>query len=343
MGKESLAIIPDDYAAVLAEIKERVRAAQYAALKAVNTELISLYWDIGRVIVEQQQGDSWGRSIVEALAKDLQVEYPGMSGFSARNIWYMRTFYLTYPNNQKLQPMAAEIGWTHNTLILDQCKDDLEREFYIRMTRKYGWTRRVLTLQIESNAYARFLTNQTNFDRTLPEEIRKQAKLAVKDEYTFGFLELGEEYNERQFELAVLARVEPFLREMGGMFAFVGSQFRLEVDGDEFFIDLLLFHRRLKCLVALELKIGKFQPEYVGKMQFYLAALDDLVREEGESPAVGIILCKSKNRTVVEYALRESNKPIGVASFQTVSTLPDEWKGKLPAPEQVAMLLEDVD
>lgn len=244
---------------------------------------------------------------------------------------------------KKLKPLVSEINWSHNVIIFQKCKDDLEREFYIRMTRKYGWTKRVLTLQIESNAYTRFLTNQTNFDQTLPEAVRGQAKLAVKDEYTFGFLELGEEYDERQFERAILARMEPFLREMGGMFAFVGSQFRLEVDGDEYFIGLLLFHRRLKCLVALELTIGKFQPEYVGKMQFYLAALDDLVREEGENPAVGIILCKSKNRTVVEYALRESNKPIGVATFQTVSTLPDEWKGKLPAPEQAAMLLEGVE
>ena len=343
MSKDTLAVIPDDYAAVLAEIKERVHTAQYAALKAVNTELISLYWDIGRLIVERQQGDSWGKRIVEALARDLHVEFPGMSGFSSSNLWRMKLFYERYWRNEKLAQLVREIGWGQNIVILQKCQDDLEREFYVRMTRKYGWSRSVLTVQIESNAYARFLTNQTNFDLTLPEEVRGQARLAVKDEYTFGFLELGEEYNERQFELAILARVEPFLREMGGMFAFVGSQFRLEVDGDEYFIDLLLFHRRLRCLVALELKIGKFQPEYVGKMQFYLAALDDLVREEGESPAVGIILCKSKNRTVVEYALRESNKPIGVATFRTVSTLPDEWKGKLPAPEQVAMLLEGVD
>jgi len=343
MSRDTLAVIPDDYTAVLSEIKERVRTAQYASLKAVNKELIALYWDIGKTIYERQQSESWGRSVVESLARDLQIEFPGMNGFSARNIWRMRDFYLIYHENEKLTQLVSEIGWSHNILIFQRCTDALEREFYVRMTRKYGWSRSVLTLQIESNAYARFLTNQTNFDQTLPKAVRGQAKLAVKDEYTFGFLELGEEYNERQFELAILARVEPFLREMGGMFAFVGSQFRLEVDGDEYFIDLLLFHRRLKCLVALELKIGKFQPEYVGKMQFYLAALDDLVREEGESPAVGIILCKSKNRTVVEYALRESNKPIGVATFRTVSTLPDEWKGKLPAPEQVAMLLNGVE
>lgn len=343
MTKQITSIISNDYATVLSAIKERVRAAQYNALKAVNTEMISLYWDIGRMIAERQQNDSWGRSVVESLAKDLQIEFPGMTGLSARNIWYMRTFYLTYRENQKLQPMAAEIGWTHNMVILDRCQDDLEREFYIRMVRKSGWTRRVLIHQIESNAYARFLTNQTNFDHTLPEEIRRQAKLAVKDEYLFGFLEMGEEYSERQLETAILARVEHFLREMGGLFTFAGSQFRLEVEGNEYFIDLLLFHRRLKCLVALELKIGDFQPEYVGKMQFYLAALDDLVRQEGENPSVGIILCKSKKRTVVEYSLRESNKPIGVATYRTVSTLPEEWRGQLPAPEQVAMLLEDVE
>jgi predicted nuclease of restriction endonuclease-like (RecB) superfamily len=333
----------DDYRNLLLEVKQRIRSAQYAALRAVNKELITLYWDIGQLIVTRQQGETWGKSVVEQLAKDLQAEFPGISGFSARNIWRMREFYLTYHANEKLTPLVAEIGWTHNLVIMEKCKNDLEREFYLRMTRKFGWTKNVLIHQIENQTYEKTLLNQTNFEQTLPANIRDQAKLAVKDEYTFDFLELGDEHSERQLEQAILTKVEPFLREMGGMFTFMGSQYRLEIDNEEYFIDLLLYHRRLKCLVAVELKIGKFLPEYVGKMQFYLAALDDKVRLPDENPSVGIILCKSKNKTIVEYALRESNKPIGVASYRIVSTVPQELKEQLPAPEQVAKLLEGVE
>lgn len=336
-------LIPKDYPVLLNDIKQRVRSAQYEALKAVNKELITLYWDIGRMIVDRQKEEAWGKSVVNHLAKDLRAEFPGISGFSAQNLWRMKQFYQSYALNTKLSPMVREIGWTHNIIILMNCKDDLEREFYIRMTRKFGWTKNVLTLQIENKAYERTLLNQTNFDKTVPEEIRNQAKLAVKDEYTFDFLELGEEYDEREFERAIITKVEKFLREMGGVFAFLGSQYRLEVSDEEYFIDLLLYHRALKCLVAIELKIGKFIPEYVGKMQFYLAVLDDKVRMEDEKPSIGIILCKSKNKTIVEYALRESNKPIGVGAYRMVTTLPKELRGQLPAPEQIAKLLGDVE
>lgn len=325
------------------EIKQRIRSAQYEALKAVNREMINLYWDIGQIIVTQQEGASWGKSVVEQLAKDLQAEFPGISGFSARNIWRMRDFYLTYHSKEILPPLVAEIGWTHNIVILEKCKDDLEREFYIKMTRKFGWTKNVLIHQIENQTYEKTLLNQTNFDKTVPAEIRNQLKLAVKDEYTFDFLELADEHSERQLEQAILARVEPFLQEMGGRFTFVGSQYRLEVGDKEFFIDLLLYHRQLKCLVAIELKTGEFLPEYVGKMQFYLAALDDLSRFPDENLSIGIILCKSKDKTIVEYALRESNKPIGIATYKLFSTLPQELKNQLPAPEQVAKLLEGVE
>lgn len=329
----------ENYGELLVAVKQRIRAAQYEALKAVNKELIALYWDIGRLIVSRQQGQSWGKSVVEQLARDLQAEFPGISGFSARNIWRMRDFYLTYHANEKLSPLVAEIAWTHNLVIMEKCKDDLEREFYIRMTRKFGWTKNVLINQIENQSYEKTLLNQTNFDQTVPENIRQQALLAVKDEYTFDFLELASEHSERQLEQAILAKVEPFLQEMGGMFTFIGSQYRLEISDKEYFIDLLLFHRRLKCLVAIDLKIGEFLPEYVGKMQFYLAALDDKVRLEDENPSVGIILCKLKDKTIVEYALRESNKPIGVATYRIVSTLPQELQDKLPTPEQIAKLL----
>lgn len=335
--------ISDDYRNLLVEVKQRIRSAQYEALKAVNRELIALYWDIGQMIVSRQQEAGWGKSVVEQLAKDLQTEFSGISGFSAANLWRMRLFYETYATNEKLAPMVREIGWTHNIVILEKCKDGLEREFYIRMTRKFGWTKNVLIHQIENQTYEKTLLNQTNFDQNVPAEIRNQLKLAVKDEYTFDFLELADEHTERQLEQAILARVEPFLQEMGGRFTFVGSQYRLEIGEQEFFIDLLLYHRQLKCLVAVELKTGEFLPEYVGKMQFYLAALDDLSRLPDENLSIGIILCKSKNKTIVEYALRESNKPIGVATYKVFSTLPQYLKNQLPDPEQVAKLLAEVD
>lgn len=330
-----------DYVALLVEIKERVRSAQYTALKAVNKEMVGLYWDIGRMITEKQRTATWGDAVVEQLARDLRQEFPGIGGFSRRNIFYMREFYLAYRSQEKVQPLVAQIGWSQNLIILTRCSDPLEREFYIRMTRRMGWTKAVLIHQIENQTYEKTLLNQTNFDRTVTPAIRRQAKLAVRDEYTFDFLELGREHSERELERALIARVEDFLRAMGGLFAFVGSQFRLEVDGKEYFIDLLLFHRRLRCLVAVELKVGEFEPEFVGKMQFYLAALDDRVKEPGEKPSIGIILCKEKRRTIVEYALRDARKPIGVATYRIVKRLPAELKNLLPAPEQIARLLED--
>ena len=339
MAKETQTI-PQDYTALLKEVKERVRAAQYAALRAVNKELIGLYWDIGRMIVGQQEGRSWGKAVVERLAADLRREFPGVGGFSVQNLWYMRQFYLAYLGNEKLQPLVGEISWTKHLVILGKCKDPLEREFYIRMTKKFGWTKSVLMNQIANQSYEKTLLGQTNFNKTLTPGLRAQAKLAVKDEYTFDFLELGEEHAERELERALVARVEQFLRAMGGLFAFVGSQFRIEVEGKEYFVDLLLFHRRLRCLVAVELKVGEFQPEFVGKMQFYLTALDRQVREKGEKPSIGIILCKEKNRTIVEYALHTAKKPIGVATYQVFKRLPKELKGQLPSPEEIIKLLE---
>ncbi len=342
-GNNRTKLVPTDYATLLAEVKERIRAAQYEALRAVNKELIALYWDIGRMIVARQQGETWGKAVVEKLAADLRAEFSGISGFSAPNLWRMKQFYEAYAGNEKLSPLVREIGWTHNVIILMNCKDDLQREFYIRMTRKFGWTKNVLVHHIENQTYEKTLLSQTNFEQAVSEEIRKQAKLAVKDEYTFDFLELGDEYHERQLEQALVAKVEAFLLEMGGMFAFIGSQFRLAVSDKEFFVDLLLFHRRLKALVAIDLKIGDFEPSHVGQMQFYLAVLDDKVRLPDENPSIGIILCKAKDRTVVEYALRESNKPIGVAAYRIVTTLPVELREMLPSPEQITRLLAGME
>lgn len=330
-----------DYGNFLKEIKQRIRSAQYDALKAVNKELINLYWDIGKMIVSRQNDEVWGKSIVKKLAVDLQQEFPGMQGFSVQNLWYMRQLYLEYSGNEKLQPLVGEISWAKHLVILGRCKDDLEREFYIQMTRKFGWTKSVLIHQIDNQSYEKTLLGQTNFNKALPEEIKNQAKLAVKDEYTFDFLELSEEHKEMELERALIAKVNRFLVEMGGMFAFMGNQFRLEIDGDEFFIDILLYHRRLKCLVAVELKVGKFLPEHVGKMQFYLAALDDRVREQDENPSIGIILCKNKNRTTVEYALKESKKPIAVAQYRITSDLPKNLRKELPSLEQIRKLFDE--
>lgn len=326
----------------LKDIKQRIRSAQYDALKAVNREMIRLYWDIGRMIVERQKKYGWGKSVVETLAKDLQQDFLGMQGFSVQNLWYMRQFYAEYHCNTNLQPLVGEISWAKHLIIMAKCKDELKREFYTRMTRKFGWTKNVLLNQIENQSYEKTLLNQTSFNKVLPEKIRNQAKLAVKDEYTFDFLELGEEHGEMELERALIAKVNRFLVEMGGAFTFMGNQFRLEIDGIEFFIDILLYHRRLKCLVAIELKVGKFLPEYVGKMQFYLAALDSRVKEKGENSSIGIILCKDKNRTIVEYALRETKKPIAVAKYRITADLPMKLRKELPAPEQIRKLFNEI-
>jgi predicted nuclease of restriction endonuclease-like (RecB) superfamily len=335
--------LPADYPRLLAEIKERIRTAQYAALKTVNKELVGLYWDIGRMIVDRMAAEGWGKSVVETLAVDLQSEFPGVGGFSASNLWRMKAFFEAYESVEKLALLVREIGWSHNLVILHRCKDPLEREFYIRTTRKFGWSKNVLVHQIENQTYEKSLLGQTNFDRTLEPEIRARAKLAVRDEYTFDFLELDEQHRERELEKALIGRVEDFLRAMGGMFAFMGSQFRLEVGGKPFFIDLLLFHRNLRSLVAVDLKIGEFQPEFAGKMQFYLTALDRQVRTPEENPSIGIILCKEKNRTIVEYALHETGKPMGVATYRMVQKLPENLKGSLPSPEEIARLMEELD
>jgi len=254
----------------------------------------------------------------------------------------MRKFYLNYASKPKLAPLVQEIAWAHNIIIMEKCKNELSREFYLRMAKKYGWTKNVLIHQIENQSYEKTLINQTNFNKTLPEKIEKQANLAVKDEYTFDFLDLSDKHSEIELERAILNKINQFLIEMGGVFAFIGNQFRLEIEGEEYFIDLLLYHRRLRCLVAIELKIGKFLPEHVGKMQFYLSALDAKIKEKSEAPSVGIILCKEKKRTIVEYALKDSKKPIAVSSYRITSTLPKELRKELPSPAQIQKLLAEI-
>ena len=243
------------------------------------------------------------------------------------------------PDRPKLQPLVREISWSKNLVIMARCKDDLEREFYLRATARFGWTKAVLQHQIDNKSYERYLLNQTNFDQTLPPAIQAQAALAVKDHYTFDFLDLVDEHSERQLELALVANLRRFLAELGGAFAFIGNQHRLEVGGQEYFVDLLLFHRRLRCLVAIDLKIGAFEPEHKGKMEFYLEALNQQERLEAENPPIGIIICRDKNKTVVEYALRTAARPIGVATYTVVPELPEAYRADLPSPEAIAQRL----
>jgi predicted nuclease of restriction endonuclease-like (RecB) superfamily len=331
------------YQLFLAEIKEKIYQLQLQAMQSVNKALIHLYWEIGKSIVEKQEQYRWGNSVVENLSKDLQNEFPGTEGFSSQNLWRMRKFYKEYQEEEKLALLVREIGWSHNVVIFEKCKDVLEREFYLRMTRKYGWTKNVLVHQIEGGAYTRFLANQTNFDKSLAEKYRPQAKLAVKDSYIFDFIELTEEYKERELELALVNNVRSFLQEMGGDFTFIGNQYKIEVGSTLYYIDLLLYHRRLKSLVAIELKTTEFKPEYAGKMQFYLAVLDDKVKLPEESPSIGIIVCKTKERTVVEYALKTATKPMGVADYSLIHTLPKELKGLLPSPEEIIETLSRIE
>jgi predicted nuclease of restriction endonuclease-like (RecB) superfamily len=331
-----------DYNVFLNEVKEKIYRSQLRSMQAVNKELIELYTEIGRMIVEKQDTLGWGKSVVENLSKDLQNEFPETKGYSVQNLWYMRQFYIEYKEDEKLQPLVGEIGWTHNIILIGKCKDLLEREFYIKMTKKYGWSKSVLIHQIEGKAYECFLVNQTNFDKALEAKYKHQAKLAVKDSYIFDFLELSENYKERELELGLLNNIRKFLEEMGGDFAFIGNQYHLRVGEEDFYIDLLLYHRLLKCFVAIELKAVKFRPEFAGKMQFYLTALDELKKQPSENPSIGIIVCKTKDRTVVEFALKQTNSPMGVANYSIETTLPEDLKKYLPSPEQIIESLNNL-
>ena len=324
----------------ITEIKQKIRQAQYEAMRTVNVQLVSLYWEIGKAIAEKQQ-ESWGKAVVPTLSEELQKEFPGTSGFSVGNLWLMAQFYTEYHDVINLVPLVREISWSKHIAILKGCKDNLERQFYIQATKKFGWTKNVLIHQIESKSYEKYLLNQTNFEQTLPENIKNQAIWSVKDEYSFGFLNFADEHSESQLEVALVNNIRAFLLEMNLQFAFVGNQFRIQIDDKEYFIDLLLYHRQLQCLVAIELKVGEFMPEYKGKMEFYLSILNDKVKQPNENDAIGIIICKEKNRTVVEYSLKTSNMPIGVATYTTTAKLPENYQQFLPDKETIIEKLKN--
>ena len=333
--------IAEGYDEFLRDLKERIRRAQVQAVLAVNRELVLLYWQIGRDILTRQQQQGWGAKVIDRLAADLRDSFPEMKGFSPRNLKYMRAFTKDYPDEQFVQQVVAQIPWGHNVRILDAVKDLAEREWYIRQTIQHGWSRDVLVHQISSGLYHRQGKAITNFDR-IPLPQSELAQELLKDPYTFDFLSLGEDALERDLERALIDHIREFLLELGVGFAFVGSQYHIEVGRQDFYIDLLFYHLRLRCFVVIDLKMSDFQPEFSGKMNFYLSAVDDLVRHPDDQPSIGIILCKSKNQVIAEYALRDMNKPIGVSAYQLQDALPPQMKGSLPTIEELEDVLDAV-
>jgi len=300
---------PDSYAQFLNDLKRRIQAAQVRASLAVNRELVLLYWQMGRDIVERQQRERWGAKVIDRLAVDLKRAFPDMKGFSPRNLKYMRAFAEAWPDENFVQQVVAQMPWGHNVRVLDYVKDPREREWYVRAAIQYGWSRNVLVHQIESGLHRRQGKAVDNFERTLPAPHSDLTREVIKDPYNFDFLTLGEDARERDLECGLLVHLRQFLLELGVGFAFVGSQYRLTVGNEEFFIDLLFYHLKLRAYVVIDLKMGAFEPEFAGKINFYLSAVDDLLRHHDDQPSIGIILCKTRERIVAEYALRDINKP----------------------------------
>lgn len=336
MADEALAkVTPEGYLELLNQLKERIRGAQLRAGLAVNRELVLLYWQLGREILVRQDQRGWGAKVIDRLANDLRRAFPEMKGFSVRNLRYARAFAEAWPDEQIVQQLVAQIPWGHNVRILDYLKDPAEREWYIRQTIQHGWSRDILVHQIEGQLYQRQGQADTNFSLTLPPPQSDLARQVLKDPYNFDFLSLDQAAQERDLEKALVTHIREFLLELGAGFAFVGSQYPLEVDGRDFYIDLLFYHLKLRRYVVIDLKVGDFEPDFVGKMNFYLSAVDDLLCHEDDQSSIGIILCKSKSKTVVEYALRNSNTPIGVAIYNLTAALPDQVKGNLPTIEEL--------
>jgi predicted nuclease of restriction endonuclease-like (RecB) superfamily len=334
----------EGYAQLLTELKARIQAARTRAALAINRELIALYWDIGKMIVERQQRYGWGDAVIDRLSQDLRREFPDNKGFSRPNLYRMRMLYLTYKDSdQFVSQLVRQIPWGHNVVIMDQVKDPKAREYYLHACIENGWSRNILVHQIETEAYARHAVAKktTTFATTLPAPLGEQAEEMLKDPYVFDFITLEETAKEAEVERALLIRLRDFLLELGKGFAFLGSQYRIEVGGEEFFINLLFYHRFLRCLVAIELKRGDFKPEYAGKMHFYLNVLDDLVRLPDENPSIGIILCKGKNKAVAEYALRGMTKPICVTEYKLTRQLPAELQTQLPSVLELEHELQD--
>jgi predicted nuclease of restriction endonuclease-like (RecB) superfamily len=322
--------LPAGYPNFLKDVKSRIRSARLKATLSANQELICLYWGIGRDILARQRLEGWGTSVIDRLSADLSREFPDMKGFSARNLIYMKMFARAYAAGSILQRPVAKLPWRHNICILEKIKAADQRLWYAQKAIENGWNRDILVLQIESDLYHRQGKAVTNFKATLPAPQSDLAEQAMKDPYVFDFLAMSEGMRERGLESGLLDQVQRFLIELGVGFAFVGRQVRLEVGGEDYFIDLLFYHLRLRCYVVVELKAGKFKPEYAGKMNFYLSAVDDRLRHEDDKPSIGLILCKAKHRLTAEYALRGISTPIGVADWKAPN-MPESLRRSLPS------------
>jgi predicted nuclease of restriction endonuclease-like (RecB) superfamily len=340
---KTTAVLPADYAPLLAEIKARVQAARIRAGLAANRELLALYWDIGRLILDRQRKEGWGARVIDRLAADLQSEFPGRQGFSPRNLKYMRAFAQAWPETPIVQGPLAQLPWYHHLALLDKLDNPANRLWYAAKAVERGWSRNVLALQIESGLHVRQGKAVTNFKATLPPAQSDLAQGITKDPYLFDFLTLRDDANERAVEDGLVAQVEKFLLELGAGFALAGRQVHLEVGDRDFYIDLLFYHLKLRCFVVIDLKAREFTPEAAGKMNFYLSAVDDRFRQADDQPSIGLILCRSKNRVIAEYALRDLSKPIGVSGYVTrlVDSLPKALKGAVPSVAELEKGLAD--
>ncbi len=327
----------NNYNLVLKSIKEKIIESQSRALSSVNRILIDLYWYIGKLIVEKQSKEVWGKSIVEQLSKDLQSEFPGIKGFSVRNLWNMRNYYLRYKDNTILQTLSAEISWSSNILLLNKCSNDKELEFYLQMTRSNSWSVRDLEYRLRSNEFDNFIQHQSNFSSTL--NFKASSSIKLKDEYNLDFLGIREDFAERDLESLIVKKIDAFIKEFDCNLMFSGRQVKLEFDEEEFFIDLLFYHKLLRSYIVIELKTTRFKPEFAGKMSFYLSAVESKLNQSGyDNPAIGIILCKEKNRNVVDTTLKFITRPIGVATFSVYernTPLPSDISKYLPLTEEV--------
>ncbi|WP_312306230.1 YhcG family protein [Pulveribacter sp.] len=333
---------PGGYAEWLAELKTRIHTAQQRATLAVNRELVLLYWQIGRDILQRQEREGWGAKVIERLAHDLRVAFPEMKGFSPRNMKYMRAFAQAWPEAEFVQQAAALLPWGHNLVLLDRLPGPKTRRWYAAQALEHNWSRNVLVMHIENRLLERSGAAVTNFEARLPAPQSDLARESLKDPYRFDFLGLSEEAHERDIETALVRHVTEFLLELGAGFAFVGRQVLLNVGGDEFFIDLLFYHLKLRCYVVIELKAGAFKPEHLGQLGFYLTAVDRQVKDERDNPTIGLLLCKSKNKVVAEYALGDRGQPMGIAEYRLLESLPAELQTSLPSIEQIESELGDL-
>ena len=338
MGNElSANFNQSDYATWLVGLKQRIRESQTRAVVAVNNELVCLYWQIGHEILERQDKQGWGAKVVDQLAVDLKKEFPEMKGFSRANLMYARSFAEAWPDFQIVQQLVGRLPWGHNLVLLSKLKTQDGREWYADAAIEHGWSRSILVHQIETDLKKRQGAAITNFARTLPASQSELAQQLVKEPYVLDFLTLAPDAKERDLENGLIEHLQKFLLELGKGFAFVGRQYHLDAGGQDYYLDLLFYHTRLHCHVVIDLKIDDFKPEYAGKMQFYLAVVDEKLRTEGDNPSVGLILCKSKNGIIVEYALRESTKPMGVAEYQVriLESLPKELANEFPTTDEI--------